>query len=721
VFDWRGKICLISTDNHGGVTGVRGGGALWVSNDGLRFEPAWTQCAYERIPAYFRGYDPAKARRIYGPDPKLERPKLLMERGAPAWLYAPSGWNVTGGARTVIHALKVNLKPGDGPLPRRTRVACLGDSITFGAGAGHPESESYPARLAGLLGDGFEVRNFGAGGTTLMVDGDKPYWRRDEFRAAREFRPDIVVLMFGANDTCGPPRNNWAKSAAFPRDASEMIQHFKRMDARVIVCLPTPMLPETPTMKPQRRADLTERAPRLAQIRRWWREAAATSGAEVVDLTGTLTADQRSVTDGVHPTAQGYERIAGRIRDGIEGRVLTVMSFNVLEAGADSPASGFPDSRFGGGRRDDIANVIRGCGVDIAGVQECGDVAWLLKELGPEWHGFGTGASKYASAIVSRLPLVPLLSEEFLTAARVQLPAGELIVVNAHWWPPANSGAGLIRERMKAGTVPADMAEFERQILAASDAGKGPRGYDRTLEVLRTHLAAGAKLVLTGDFNESSHLDWTERAAESGIDRWPGNPTGRPLRFKIGWMGSKLMAGAGLRDAYRVAYPDEVAKPGITWTPPYEPSPGRRPYEEQVLERIDRIHFSPGGLKVLDAAVVGEDPATCEQVHVGRWVSDHRAVKANLSMIGTRSGTENGSKTPPDPAFRSINPKENPFPKTPRRDLGVNFGGGKVCDWIESTVNTHSADCVLWATPEQTLATPPAKQNEDAHAPPALP
>lgn len=359
------------------------------------------------------------------------------------------------------------------------------------------------------------------------------------------------------------------------------------------------------------------------------------------------------------------------------GRAFTVMSFNVLEGGGDSRTVGFPDSLFGGGRRDDIANVIRECGADIVGVQECGDVAWLLKELGPGWHGIGRGSSKYASAVVARFPLVPLVSEDFLTAARVAVPAGEVIVVNAHWWPPKNSGASLILERMKAGSIPADPAEFENQILAASDASAGPRGYHWTLAVLRPHLAAGARIVLTGDFNESSHLDWTERAAQSGLDRWPGNPTGRPLRFKIAWKGSKLLLEAGLSDAYRVAYPDEVAKPGITWTPRYEPIPGRRPYDEQVLERLDRIHFNASGLKLLDSAVVGEDPATCEQVHQGRWVSDHRAVKATFAMTGTGSDTKTGSITPSKPAFHIVNPKENPFPITPRRDLCVNIGGGK--------------------------------------------
>ena len=116
-FEWRGKICLMSTDNHGAVTGIRGGGALWVSDDGLRFNPAWTQVAYGLIPTYYHGYDPQRVKKIYGGDPKFERPKVLLIKGAPRYFYAPSGWNVVGGQRTVLHVLRIQLKPEDGPLP----------------------------------------------------------------------------------------------------------------------------------------------------------------------------------------------------------------------------------------------------------------------------------------------------------------------------------------------------------------------------------------------------------------------------------------------------------------------------------------------------------------------------------------------------------------------------------------------------------------------------
>lgn len=313
---------------------------------------------------------------------------------------------------------------------------------------------------------------------------------------------------------------------------------------------------------------------------------------------------------------------------------FTVMSFNIQEGGADAMLVGFTNSTFGGSRHDDIANVIRECDADIVGVQEGGAVGPLLKELGPDWHGLATGNSKFTSAVVSKFPLEALTVSDFLLVARVKVPGAQpVVLVNTHWSPRTGGGVGAIQQRLRAGDVPTDLGKFESEILALSDAGDGPRGYRLTLDTLRPHLRAGENVILTGDFNESSHLDWTARAAATGQDRWVKNPTGRPLRFKMEWQGSKLLADAGLHDAYRTVFPDEVAKPGITWTPPYpNGTPGRRPPGDQVLERIDMIYFSGPDLKVTSAGVVGETKETCEFVHPGPWPSDHRAIKATFDL-----------------------------------------------------------------------------------------
>ena len=175
------------------------------------------------------GKEPQKVREIAA---KLAA--LLKERGAQMPLEKSSGQPVPW-----PDALPT-------PASATVRVACLGDSITFGAGVNPREEQSYPAQLSRRLGAGFAVRNFGAGSATLLAAGDKPYRKQSQFQAALAFAPDIVLVMLGANDTCGAPRGNWEKSAAFVADARELLRTLHQPGRRVIVGLPTPMLSTAP-------------------------------------------------------------------------------------------------------------------------------------------------------------------------------------------------------------------------------------------------------------------------------------------------------------------------------------------------------------------------------------------------------------------------------------------------------------------------------------------
>src|SRR4051812_42639772 len=53
-----------------------------------------------------------------------------------------------------------------GQPPRK--VAAIGDSITAGAGTLNRTTDSYPSQLAQMLGDQWEVKNFGVTGATLL-------------------------------------------------------------------------------------------------------------------------------------------------------------------------------------------------------------------------------------------------------------------------------------------------------------------------------------------------------------------------------------------------------------------------------------------------------------------------------------------------------------------------------------------------------------------------
>jgi len=79
------------------------------------------------------------------------------------------------------------------------RIACVGDSITQGAGAG--EGKAYPSQLQELLGEKWKVGNFGVSGRTLLRKGDSSYWNERALLNAQDFKPDVVIIMLGTNDT----------------------------------------------------------------------------------------------------------------------------------------------------------------------------------------------------------------------------------------------------------------------------------------------------------------------------------------------------------------------------------------------------------------------------------------------------------------------------------------------------------------------------------------
>ena len=79
------------------------------------------------------------------------------------------------------------------------KVACIGNSITYGTLVDDRESDSYPAQLGQMLGNKYTVDNFGRPGATLLFSGHNPYVNSPEFKAALAFNPDIVIAHLGIN------------------------------------------------------------------------------------------------------------------------------------------------------------------------------------------------------------------------------------------------------------------------------------------------------------------------------------------------------------------------------------------------------------------------------------------------------------------------------------------------------------------------------------------
>ena len=123
----------------------------------------------------------------------------------------------------------------------KKKVACIGNSVTYGMTHKNPAETSYPSQLQQLLGEEYEVRNFGHSGATLLSKGHRPYINLPEYKAALEFAPDIAVIHLGLNDT--DPRNWPNYRDEFYGDYMNIIKALRDKNPKVeiFVCQMTPI------------------------------------------------------------------------------------------------------------------------------------------------------------------------------------------------------------------------------------------------------------------------------------------------------------------------------------------------------------------------------------------------------------------------------------------------------------------------------------------------
>jgi exonuclease III len=124
-----------------------------------------------------------------------------------------------------------------------------------------------------------------------------------------------------------------------------------------------------------------------------------------------------------------------------------------------------------------------------------------------------------------------------------------------------------------------------------------------------------ALTIVTGDFNEPSHRDWSPAAAETGR---------HPLAVQYPTV--LALETMGFLDAFRTFFPDEVAHPGFTWTPITS-----RDDPADHHDRIDFVLVRGAAARVTGAWVVGESAETADVV-VQPWNSDHRGVVVEVKI-----------------------------------------------------------------------------------------
>lgn len=121
-----------------------------------------------------------------------------------------------------------------------TRVAAVGNSITYGAEIADREQQSYPAQLQRVLGSGYEVKNFGVNGRTAMRSGNAPYVNTGQYKASLAYRPHIVLIKLGTNDANTRENNRDKIAECYKKEFQELIDSYKELGARIILMTPVP-------------------------------------------------------------------------------------------------------------------------------------------------------------------------------------------------------------------------------------------------------------------------------------------------------------------------------------------------------------------------------------------------------------------------------------------------------------------------------------------------
>ena len=190
------------------------------------------------------------------------------------------------------------------------KVACVGDSITYGARIKKRKRLSYPMQLDEALGDGYQVRNFGVSGRTLLRKGDLPYWRTKQYKQALAWKPNVVVIKLGTNDT---KMNNWKYRDELEKDLIDLAKSFISLPSKPKVFLALPI----PAFVKGKRIDGGRVANGVVPV---VKKVAQKLNLPIIDLYSRMLNKRKMMPDGIHPNARGAYELAAEVYKSITGK-----------------------------------------------------------------------------------------------------------------------------------------------------------------------------------------------------------------------------------------------------------------------------------------------------------------------------------------------------------------------------------------------------------------
>jgi sialate O-acetylesterase len=192
------------------------------------------------------------------------------------------------------------------------KIACIGNSVTFGLTHKNPQLTSYPSQLQILLGANYEVRNFGVSGTTLLKKGHNPYYKTAAFTSMLSFAPDIAIIHLGLNDT--DPRDWPNYGDKFSADYSWLIDTIRKANpsAKIFICRLSPIFNDHPRF-------ISGTRDWFWQIQELIPQIATANKTGLIDLHTPLYSRPDLLPDALHPNEEGAAILAKTVYQKITG------------------------------------------------------------------------------------------------------------------------------------------------------------------------------------------------------------------------------------------------------------------------------------------------------------------------------------------------------------------------------------------------------------------
>ena len=200
----------------------------------------------------------------------------------------------------------------------KIKVACVGDSITYGLGVSSWPDSNYPAVLGNLLGPEYHVMNFGESGRSVQETADKPYVKEKSYINSLAYDSDILIFMMGTNDS---KPYNWNGKEAFLQAYEKILDSYMQREHPPKLYLCTPATAFYVKGESDGEAGFDIQPNIVEEIAQMIREFATIYQKETILIDINFMTKEHPEwfeKDGIHPNREGAKGIAEYIAEAIK-------------------------------------------------------------------------------------------------------------------------------------------------------------------------------------------------------------------------------------------------------------------------------------------------------------------------------------------------------------------------------------------------------------------